>query len=207
MRGYPARVRVPVVVVVVLLAATFTASARAHGDPITDTLLIAPIFFPREVTVSDDLVRRLTAEVDRAREAGYSLKVALVSAPADLGPRSAFYGKPGLLATFVSRDLAGYFYGSVLVVMPSGVGLAPGERSSELRNLRAGPGGNGLAATAIEAVRVLAGDAEAKPQDDGGGSSAWGDRFAIGAAVLLAAVLVVAVRVARGRRARRAPAA
>lgn len=188
-----------------LVAAAAAPIARAHGDPITDTLQVSEIYFPRESNVTDELVRRLTDEVKRADEAGYRVKVALVDAPSDLGPRSAFFGKPGLLAGYVARDLESYFSGSVLVVMPSGFGLSPGDRQRRLASLPIGAGGNGLAVAATEAVRLLAGDSE-PPGGDGGGSSAWRDRLAIAGAVLGAILLVVAVRVGRNRRARDAAA-
>jgi hypothetical protein len=202
---YPDGVRIlACACVAAALAAIAAAPVRAHGDPITDSLLTTSIFFPPEVNVSDLLVRELTDEVQRAEAAGKPVKVAIVNAPSDLGPRAGFFNKPQPFAVFVARDLSAFHSGAVIVAMANGIGFVPAAGSSQDRTLLTsvpiGAGPNGLTQAATEAVRRVTGASDQPTSVGGDGGSGWGDRIAIGGAILAAILLVVGIQVARKRR-------
>lgn len=178
--------------------------APAHGDPVTDSLLTTSIFFPPEANVSDLLVRELTDAVQRAQAHGTPVKVAIVNAPSDLGSRAGFFDRPQPFAVFVARDLSALHSGAVIVVVPGGFGFIPAAGSSQpsrsLDSIVIGPGPNGLARAAVEAVGRVA-DLQGTGGEGGSGGSPWRDRLAIAAAVFAAILLVGGMRLGRRRRA------
>ena len=121
------RVAVTAVVAAAVLlglgAAVVPGSARADGDPASDVLLGQDVFLPYS-PVAPAVQQHLYAVTAAARRAGYPLKVALISATTDLGVVPSLFGKPSSYAQFLSAELAGVVPGPVLVVMPSGFGLA-----------------------------------------------------------------------------------
>jgi hypothetical protein len=208
-----ARVAVTVVVAVaaVLLglgAAVVPGSARADGDPASDVLLGQDVFLPYS-PVAPAVQQRLYAVTAAARRAGYPLKVALISATTDLGVVPSLFGKPSSYAQFLSAELAGVVPGPVLVVMPSGFGLAVQGKpraTTPLTGLPIGAGPDGLGTAAVTATERLAAAAGHPLPAGAAGSSAGAGAATIRHAVTAIAILALlagaamgAAAVARGR--------
>jgi hypothetical protein len=121
-------------------------AALADGDPASDVLVYQPVFFPYQ-QAPGALRRQLTGLVRSANEQGYRIRVAVIQSPRDLGSVPVLFGKPpAVYARFLSSELSSIWRQRVLVVMPSGYGLAQGahlvrhggvERIEE--NVRTGP--------------------------------------------------------------------
>ena len=134
------------------------------------------MFFPYSTTISKSAQEALLGTVDAADEAGYPIKVALVADPADLGSVTVLWAKPRRYAAFLALELGFTYKGPLLIVMPSGLGFAhykqsTGAEYAALSNVRILGGHDGLAATAVAAVEVLAARA-GHPIDRSGSSSA-----------------------------------
>ncbi len=119
-----------------LLAAALAAcalvaagEARADGDPASDMLVVQNVFLPYE-TPSHAAAAGLEQEVAAAYAAGDRVKVALVATRIDLGAIPSLFGKPSKYAAFLGAELAGFYVGPLLVVMPSGYGIYDGGRST-----------------------------------------------------------------------------
>ncbi len=100
-----------------------TGVAHADGDPASDVLLSQDVFLPYS-GISAGPQRRLFEICAAAQRAGYPVKVALIASRADLGVVPALFDRPQAYARFLSAELGGVVHGPVLVVMPSGLGLA-----------------------------------------------------------------------------------
>jgi hypothetical protein len=122
-------VRRAALVACVLVAAATAADARADGDPASDMLVVQNVFLPYEAT-SRTAAAGLAKEVASAYAAGDRVKVALVATRVDLGAIPSLFGKPSQYATFLGRELAGFYVGPLLIVMPSGYGIYDGGRST-----------------------------------------------------------------------------
>src|SRR5690348_12025229 len=107
----------------VVAGLTLPAAALSDGDPASDVLLGQTVFLPY-APISPTVQRQIYAVTAAAAKAGYPLRVALIGAKSDLGVVPALFGKPGQYARFLSSELTGVVNGPVLVVMPSGFGLA-----------------------------------------------------------------------------------
>ncbi len=175
------------------------ASARADGDPASDVLYGADVFFPYQPLVSPALQRSLTSLVASAKRAGYPLKVALVATPNDLGSIPNFFDEPARYAQFLSIEIAQAERAPTLVVMPAGFGLAENGQPFSLAPLagvsaRAARGSSDfLAQRAILAVRRLAAAAghplpSAATRSAGGGSGST-----VVAAIVIAALAALGV--------------
>lgn len=118
-------------VALALLAAAAAGStgppaALADGDPASDVLVYQPVFFPYR-PAPGALKRELTGLVRSANQQGYRIRVAVIQSPRDLGSVPVLFGKPpGVYARFLSSELESIWRQRVLVVMPSGYGLAQG---------------------------------------------------------------------------------
>ena len=144
-----------------LVAAAAAGGARADGDPASDMLVVQNVFLPYEAS-SHAAVAGLTKEVASAYAAGDRVKVALVATRVDLGAIPSLFDKPVQYATFLGRELAGFYIGPLLVVMPSGYGIYDGGRSTAAEQgvlTRLAPPGSAkpdtLAAAAANAVAQL----------------------------------------------------
>lgn len=134
------------------------AGALADGDPASDVLLGQTVFLPY-APISSTVQRQLYAVTASAAKAGYPLRVALIGAKSDLGVVPALFGKPGQYARFLSSELTGVVNGPVLVVMPSGFGLAARGNAlsiGPLARVTVGPGTDGLGRAAVSATERLA---------------------------------------------------
>jgi len=145
----------------VLVAAAAAGSARADGDPASDMLVVQNVFLPYEAP-SHAAAAGLEKEVAAAYAAGDRVKVALVATRVDLGAIPSLFGKPAQYATFLGRELAGFYIGPLLIVMPSGYGIYDGGRSIAAEQsvlARLAPPGSAkpdtLAAAASNAVAQL----------------------------------------------------
>jgi hypothetical protein len=187
------------------------AFARADGDPASDVLLGQDVFLPYS-PISAGVERRLYAEADAARRAGFPVKIALIGSRSDLGVVPVLFAKPEQYARFLSEELSGVVRTPVLVVMPSGFGVAVVGRArsvSELAGLRIAPGADGLGSAAIDATARLAAaaghplPANATVPPAGAGASPATTRHALTAMLvlaLLAGAAIGAALVARSRR-------
>jgi hypothetical protein len=134
--------------------------ARADGDPASDVLPAADVFLPIPAPSKAEsaLLRSL---VGGANSGGNRLKVAVVASRYDLGSVPSLYGRPGAYARFLGTELGMFYSGVLLVVMPSGFGLAQGggpapAAEAALDGLAApGRGADALAAAAGVAVQRL----------------------------------------------------
>src|SRR4029079_18394215 len=99
--------------------------------------------------------RELNGLVKSANQQGYKIRVAVIQSPRDLGSIPTLFGQPSVYARFLSSELSSIWRDRVLVVMPSGYGLAQGARlvrrgggGHVVVNTRSGPaaGGPGRAA-------------------------------------------------------------
>ena len=193
------------------LAAMALASApgvaRAHGDPPGARLLVADIYLPFQPAVSKPLGAALDATVARAKQAGYSLKVALVAGEPDLGAIAHLFNKPDAYAQELARELP---TGRVatLVVMPTGLAVAkatqPAVNAIADVEVDQDERSDGLARAAIEAIPKMASASgvavpETKlppgPGKDEGGTSP----VVFGAPVVVVALAALAVGLRRRR--------
>lgn len=114
----------------------------------------------------------------------------------------ALFGRPQSYARFLSTELANVVPGPVLVVMPSGFGLAVQGRPrslAPLAGIQTGAGADALAGAAVSAVTRLsraAGHPVSPPASGAGasaGASAGTVRHAVTAMLLLALLAAVAI--------------
>lgn len=201
-----ARAAVAVLVAVVALGVLGTA-ARADGDPGSDVLASQSLFLPVDAHASASRQAGLASVVRSANASGFTIRVAVIAQPDDLGAVAALWRKPAAYAKFLGIELSQLYKGRLLVVMPNGFGLNwPGHPTSpELRvlaRIQAGTGG-GLAGTAEAAVRGLAAASGVRlaGQPSGGhsGIRTWVTLAAVLAVLAAAAVIAVAVMVRRRR--------
>jgi hypothetical protein len=197
--------------IAVLMLLLAPSAALADGDPASDVLLGQNVFFPYS-PISPSIQRRLYSVCDAARRAGYPVRIALIAARSDLGVVPALFGRPQAYARFLSSELAGVVNGPVLVVMPSGFGLARQGRSLSVAPLARVPvsaGTDGLGTAAIAGVQRVAAAAghplPASAELGSGGSGASGQtiRHALIAMAILAALAAVGIAGAFAARARR----
>jgi hypothetical protein len=145
-----------------LVACLPAAPANADGDPASDFLLFAPVFFPFN-RPSQPQRDRLLATVEAAKQRGYTIRVAVVGSRQDLGAVPDLFGRPSTYARFLGSELVGRYRGRLLVVMPQGYGFSIKGKADQsgaqpLVGLAppAGPSSDDLTAAATAAVRALA---------------------------------------------------
>jgi hypothetical protein len=171
------------------------AAALSDGDPASDELIGANVFYPFSPAVDARLEKELNAETTAAGLVHFPIKVALIDSPADLGAIPSLFTKPQQHADFLDQEIS--FAGTkqpLLVVMPNGYGVRGlNDRAAEAAAKLKPPAGSrsdDLARAAIVAVSKLAeaaghrisGAPGGSEADDRGGPS----QFAVGAIVLLA---------------------
>jgi hypothetical protein len=193
-----------VLALLLVLAALLPAAARADGDPASDVLYAGFVFFPFDVTFDASLQTQLTELTVASRQAGLPIKVALIANAYDLGAIGSLWRQPQQYARFLGAELAFLYKGRLLIVMPNGFGFWNGGKpiAKDLALLKSIPirtGPNGLAETAITAVRELAAQGgRPLPKPHVRGSSQTTDRIVIGLGALALLALSLAVRF-RGR--------
>jgi hypothetical protein len=165
-------------------ALALPAVALADADPASDTLYTGRVFLPLSAKVAPRLAKELDQVTLEAQRAGRPVRVALIYKPTDLGGVPQLFGKPTEYARFLAGELQFVYPEKVLIVMPQGAGLGDHARlvaNADVLHAKVAPGPDGLAVTAIELVRKIAG--VGRPPDQSSGISIW-VWVAIGVAVL-----------------------
>jgi hypothetical protein len=179
------------------VVALVPAAARADGDPASDILYNGKTFLPFEVKISPQNQQDLEEVVAAAWKAGFPIKVAVISSPLELGAVGALWKKPQLYSKFLGAELAFLYKGRLLIVMPNGYGLHRGTVSTVaerrvLKHVPIGQGGNGLVASATDAVLALAAaSGHQLPKPVQATSNAGRDRIVIVIAVVLVGLLIL----------------
>lgn len=105
------------------LLLVLTASAQADGDPASDVLVFKAYFLPYAPQTPVDAEQQLNVATAAADRAGYPIRVAVISGPADLGIVPQYDGKPAGYAPFLGQELKFAYKGGLLIVMNDGYGL------------------------------------------------------------------------------------
>jgi hypothetical protein len=197
-----------------LLAAAAPAPARADGDPASDELIGADVFYPFSPPVAAGLQKSLNAETAAASRLHFPIKVALIASPADLGAIPSLFAKPQQYADFLDQEIS--FADAkqpLLVVMPDGYGVEGFTRPATLAAAAlAKPSGrqsDDLAQAAIVAVSKLAaaaghpidGAAGIAGSGTSAGSGSGATEISVAALTFLAVVTAAAVLWFRRRQA------
>src|SRR3954465_6691222 len=98
------------------------AVAFANGDPASDVLLQAKVYFPTQ-RVSVEAANALKDIVNTANAKGYPVRVALIKDETDLGTVPDLLGQPQKYAEFLGPEIRFAYKGDLLVVMPTGLGV------------------------------------------------------------------------------------
>jgi hypothetical protein len=169
------------------------AYAFANGDPASDVLLQAKVYFPTQ-RVSAEAANNLKAVVEKANAKGYPIRVALIKDETDLGTVPNLLNQPQKYSEFLGPEIRFAYKGDLLVVMPTGLGITQTDETpapaTAIQGMQVEAGGSpdGLALTAQEAVTKLAAAAghplEAQKKSGGGGGALVG---------IIVAVLLVAL--------------
>jgi hypothetical protein len=201
-----------------LAVAVAAPAARADGDPASDFLLSQQVFYPYYSNTPKAGVAQLKQTVAEANKRGYTIRVAVITSPYDLGSLSALWQKPKAYANFLALELAFVYPGRLLVVTPNGFGYNAGtvKRNNTyvdehdpktlalVSTVPIGKGVDGLLATADKAVRLLAAKkgvklpAASKPPSSAGSSSS--DAIVIALAAVAITLLVAGLEFLRRRR-------
>ena len=141
-------------------AALAVPAALADGDPASDILYFQDEFLPY-AKPSADLTAQVQSAVTAANQAGFRIKLAVISSQQDLGAVPSLFNQPQLYARFLGTALRSFYTNRLLVVMPSGFGIFNnnGAVTSEqeiLAQLKIeGPDPDSLVRAAIEAIAKL----------------------------------------------------
>lgn len=117
-----ARLALAVLAIVALLAAV-PAGALADGDPASDVLAAQPLFLPQDGGIPSAQQARLGALVAAAARQGTPIRVALIATSSDLGSITQLWRMPIGYAEFLGQELSLVYRGTLLVLMPDGVGV------------------------------------------------------------------------------------
>ena len=176
------------IALLIALVLALPAVAWANGDPPSDILLQAKVYFPTQ-RVSIEEATKLKAIVQTANAKGYPIRVALIRDESDLGTVPDLLNQPQKYSEFLGPEIRFVYRGDLLVVMPNGLGLTttdqtpPPEKAIQGMKVEAGGSPDGLALTAEEAVTKLAAAAghpiDAKSKGGGGGGAIAGIAIAV----------------------------
>jgi len=114
---------------VLALLLVVAPTARADGDPASDVLLVKNVFLPYPAP-SAGAAGALSREVAASYAHGFRVKVAVIATKSDLGSVPSLFNRPGDYAKFLGQELALYYIGPLLIVMPGGYGIYDGGRST-----------------------------------------------------------------------------
>ena len=136
-------------------------AARADGDPGSDVLVYQNLFVAGDSNISIAQQVELGDLLTSASGSGFTIRVAVIATPADLGAITQLWGKPASYASFLGIELSLAYSQRLLVVMPDGFGFNWQGHSTAaayqvLGKIAIKPGGTGLATSAETAVRALA---------------------------------------------------
>ena len=136
-------------------------AARADGDPGSDVLVYQNLFVASDANISIAQQVELGDLLTSAQRSGFTIRVAIIATPSDLGAITQLWGKPTSYASFLGIELSLAYAQRLLVVMPDGFGFNWQGHSTAaaykvLGKIAVKPGGSGLATSAETAVRALA---------------------------------------------------
>jgi hypothetical protein len=104
------------------LVLLFAQPAVGDGDPASDVLIGADIFYPY-APVQASVERALNAATLAFARHGQPIKIAIIASPEDLGAIPQAFNMPQAYAAFLDVELSNYDpHGPLLVVMPAGFG-------------------------------------------------------------------------------------
>ena len=161
MRLRRAIVAVALTVLTVCALGALAPAARADGDPGSDVLVYQNLFVAADSNISIAQQVQLGSLLTSASHDGFTIRVAVIATPADLGAITQLWRKPASYASFLGIELSLAYSQRLLVVMPNGFGFNWQGHSTAaayqvLGKVAVRPGGSGLAASAETAVRALA---------------------------------------------------
>jgi LPXTG-motif cell wall-anchored protein len=206
--------RLASLVTAALLVTTLVpALAVADGDPASDVLLGANVFYPYTPSVAPSVQRELNAETAAAKQAGFPVKVALIASPVDLGVIPSVFGKPQTYADFLDQEISFVRAQPLLVVMAAGYGVqgikAPAGAALDGLAKPGGTSSTELAQAAITAVAKLAAaskhpitepSAASTPRNTGGNGSTTPIVIGLAVAIVLVASALIVLRRRQGSR-------
>jgi hypothetical protein len=174
----------------VLLASLIApAVALGDGDPASDVLVAKSYFVEPDAgfTVAQQL--QLQGLLARDATHGFPLRVAVIASPADLGSVAAAWRRPEQYARFLGYELSAGYHGTLVVVMPNGVGITGTRRGVWA------PAGGSLAQRTLGIVRLLSsaqgvsgtGAVAVAPRVEGSGSPVAWIVLIVGAVIVLIA--------------------
>jgi cytochrome oxidase Cu insertion factor (SCO1/SenC/PrrC family) len=177
-------------------------AARADGDPGSDVLVYQNLFVAADSNISIAQQVELGDLLTTASGSGFTIRVAIIATPADLGAITQLWRKPASYASFLGIELSLAYSQRLLVVMPDGFGFnwqghSTAAADQLLGKIAIKPGGTGLAASAATAVRALASAAGVRLAPPNAGQAAG--TTGVGAAGSGAAVSGAAVSGAAGQ--------
>ena len=199
-------------ILALLAAALVVPAARADGDPASDYLIQQQVFYPYYSNVPKATLQQLEATVAEANKKHFTIRVAVITSPYDLGSLSALWEKPQPYCRFLSLELAFAYKNRLLVVSPKGYGYVEKTKPVPAKlalvwTIPIGKGTDGLLMTADRAVRLLAAKSGVKlpavSASSGGGSGSSMDTVVIAIAAALGAALVALIELVRRRRRQR----
>jgi hypothetical protein len=99
------------------------AAALADGDPGSDVLVYQNVFVASDANISIAQQVELGDLLTSAQRSGFTIRVAIIATPADLGAITQLWGKPTSYASFLGIELSLAYAQRLLVVMPDGFGF------------------------------------------------------------------------------------
>jgi cytochrome oxidase Cu insertion factor (SCO1/SenC/PrrC family) len=171
-------------------------AARADGDPGSDVLVYQNLFVAADSNISIAQQVGLGNLLTSASRDGFTIRVAIIATPADLGAITQLWRKPASYASFLGIELSLAYSQRLLVVMPDGFGFnwqghSAAAADQVLGKIAVKPGGSGLATSAEAAVQALASAAGVRlaaptagqaAGTTGGGTTTGSDVAGVGAA-------------------------
>jgi hypothetical protein len=174
---------------VLALAAGTSSPALADGDPASDVLASRPLFAPADGGFAQSSLAQLNGLLEAAQRQRVPIRVALIASPADLGSVGELWRKPQSYARFLGQELSEVYRGTVVVVMPSGVGIfAPQADGAGQTAVARRTSLVSQAVATVQALALLSGHRLALPAATARpGSSSWLSSVDLGSWLALAA--------------------
>lgn len=111
------------------LSLSMAPVALADGDPASDVLPTADVYFPLQAPAPGPK-DALASAVARVYAHGDRIKVAVIARAADMGALPSLFDQPATYAHFLGQELAGLYAGPLLIVQPRGFGIYDAGRST-----------------------------------------------------------------------------
>jgi hypothetical protein len=156
-----------------LLATCWLAPlAHADGDPASDVLIDSPLYLPVDLAKTNR-AGALQDQLLRAQDQGHRVNVAVIATPVDLGVVGGLWKQPQKYADFLQSELTAGTKAPLVVVMPSGIGVAAAPPKTARRvkrevELPARPSGADLLEAASQAAELIAPGSKADNQATSG---------------------------------------